>query len=67
MGLDLSLSKMVIDMKAIFIMGCLMVMENSPGLMELSMRDSSLIIVSLARVYINGLMAVYMKEMLKMD
>lgn len=58
---------MVIDMKAIFIMGYLMVMVSSRGPMGLFMRDSLPIIVLLARVYINGLMAVSMKEMLKMD
>lgn len=54
--------KTVIAMKEIFIMAFSMELGNLLGPMESCMKGSLLIIESLAREYISGLMEAFMKE-----
>jgi hypothetical protein len=57
-----SFSKTAINIKAIFIMDYFTDKESSFGQMESFMKDNLQTIASLAKVFINGQMAVHTKE-----
>lgn len=66
MVLEKLLSKMVINIKANFIMDFCMEKASLPGPMVFNMKDNFLTIESQDMAFIDGLMEAFMKEMLKM-